>query len=200
MLFPFLTIFIIFILFLAYRYKTTDKKQKDIQASFWERENAANATPPVDLDSLSYITIPLEKFPLGFSDDENIISIENQLRQLSQKRILNLTGITNTEVKERYGVSNLNALTEIGENFDQLTILLKDYASILIESEHLAEAVTVLEFGVGIGTDIRQNYTMLGDCYKALGKTEKIQYLIDQVSAGNLMLAPGIIRYLENLS
>ncbi len=199
MLFPFLTIFLIFVIFLAYRYKTTNKKQKDIQASFWERENAANATPPVDLDNLIYITIPLEKFPLGLSDDENRISIEDQLRQLSQKRILNLTGITNTEVKERYGVSNLNALTEIGENFDQLTILLKDYASILIEAEHLEEAVAVLEFGVGIGTDIRQNYTMLGDCYKALGKPEKIQYLIDTVSAKNLLLAPGIIRYLENL-
>lgn len=199
MLFPFLTVFIIFLLFLAFRYRALNKKQADVQAAFWERENAANATLPVNLNDLDYINIPLEKFPLDLLHDSKNISIVNQLQELSQKRILNLTGITNTELKERYGVSNLSAMSEIGENFDQLTIVLKDFGATLIEEGHLEEAVPVLEFGVGIGTDVRQNYTMLGDCYKALGKTDKIQYLVEQIANSNLLLAPNIIQYLENL-
>ena len=61
----------------------------------------------------------------------------------------------------------------------------------------MADAISVLEFGVAIGTDISQNYNMLGDCYLALGKTDKISYLIEQVESRNLMLAPSILRHLR---
>lgn len=80
-----------------------------------------------------------------------------------------------------------------------MTITLKDYGAALIEQGLLADAISVLEFGVAIGTDISQNYNMLGDCYLALGKTDKISYLIEQVESRNLMLAPSILRHLRGL-
>lgn len=86
-------------------------------------------------------------------------------------------------------------MQSIGEDFDLLTITLKDYGAALIEQGLLADAISVLEFGVAIGTDISQNYNMLGDCYLALGKTDKISYLIEQVESRNLMLAPSILRH-----
>lgn len=87
-------------------------------------------------------------------------------------------------------------MQSIGEDFDLLTITLKDYGAALIEQGLLADAISVLEFGVAIGTDISQNYNMLGDCYLALGKTDKISYLIEQVESRNLLLAPSILRHL----
>ncbi len=88
-------------------------------------------------------------------------------------------------------------MQSIGEDFDLLTITLKDYGAAPIEQGLLADAISVLEFGVAIGTDISQNYNMLGDCYLALGKTDKISYLIEQVESRNLMLAPSILRHLR---
>lgn len=199
MLFPFLTVFIIFITVLAIIYRRNAKKQTDVQNAFWEREYAANAVSPVDLNSIQYITIPLEKFPLGFSSKEEILSMEDELLALSKKRLLNLTGKTNTELKELYGVPNLEEMTSIGENFDRLTILLKKYAEALIEEERLTDAVSVLEFGVAVKTDISQHYILLGECYLKLGKRTKIEYLIEQVRHTNLLLAPSIIRQLEAL-
>jgi len=102
-------------------------------------------------------------------------------------------------LKEAYGVANLTTMQSIGEDFDLLTITLKDYGAALIEQGLLADAISVLEFGVAIGTDISQNYNMLGDCYLALGKTDKISYLIEQVESRNLMLAPSILRHLREL-
>ena len=199
MLFPFLTIFMVIIIFLAIRYRTNEKHQQEIQDDFWSQEAMANASPPVDLTSLKYITIPLDKFPLGFSTEEKVLSMETQLVELSNKPLLNLTGKTNTELKLTYGVSNLEKMMEIGEDFDTLTILLKDYAGALLEHKMIAEAITVLEFGAGIGTDISQHYLMLGECYKTLGKTDKIQLLIEKIYQSNFLLAPSIIRQLNTL-
>ncbi len=199
MLFPFLTVFIIFLVLLAIRYNQTKKKQAEIQDSFWEAEARANAAPPANLDDLQYITIPLEKFPLGFSKEEKILAIEDKLTVLSQKRLLNLTGMTNTELKTIYGVSNFNAVSEMGEDFDSLTVLLKEYAETLIEAQLIGEAIQVLEYGVGIGTDISRHYIMLGECYQVLHKTEKLEYLIEQVSSSSLLLAPSICRQLTQL-
>ena len=77
MLFPFLTIFMIIIIFLAIRYRSNKRHQQEIQDDFWSKEAAANATPSVDLSNLKYITIPLDKFPLGFSQEEKILSLES---------------------------------------------------------------------------------------------------------------------------
>lgn len=199
MLFPFLTIFMIIIIFLAIRYRSNEKHLQEIQDDFWSQEATANATPPANLNNLNYITIPLDTFPLNFSHEENILSMEAQLRELSTKPMLNLTGKTNTELKLTYGVSNLEKMIEIGENFDTLTILLKDYAKALLDHKMIAEAITVLEFGAGIGTDISQHYIMLGECYKSLDKTDKIAHLMEKISRSNLLLGPSIIRQLNAL-
>lgn len=199
MLFPFFTIFLIFVVWLAVRYRSGDRKSQQLQEDFWENEAKANSAPAIDLDSIHYISIPLEKFPLGLCPEDEILQMESRLKELSEKRILNLTGKTNTELKATYGVKNLPAIMEIGENFDQLTVLLKDYASALIQRKHISEAVSVLEFGVGIGTDISQHYIMLGQCYHQLGKSDKIDYLIEQVNTRDLLLGPSIVRQLESM-
>lgn len=199
MSFPFLAAFLGFGVFLAIRYKSLNRKQELDTQAFWEREAAANATPSADLDNIKYITIPLDKFPLGFSKDAGICALEETLKELSHKRLLNLTGKTNTDLKELYGVANLTTMQAIGEDFDLLTITLKDYGAALIQQGKLADAISVLEFGVAIGTDISQNYILLGDCYFTFGKTDKIRYLMDQVSSKNMMLGTSILHHLQQL-
>lgn len=199
MLFPCLTLFLIFVVWLAIRYRSSRQKIQTYQEDFWEHEAMANATPPINLDDLKYITIPLEKFPLGLHPEEEFLQIEQQLRDLSHERILNLTGKTNTELKTLYGVSNLSAVIEMGDHYDTLTLLLKEYASALLKKEYVTEAVVLLEFGVSIGTDVSQNYILLGQCYHRLGKFSKIDILMEQVRARNLMLGPSILRQLSDM-
>ncbi|MBR1571421.1 MAG: hypothetical protein IJ655_01625 [Lachnospiraceae bacterium] len=199
MAFPFLALFLGFVIFLAIRYRQTDAHVQKMQDDFWEREANANASPKINLDNLTYITIPLDKFPLGFSEDPNIQEMEHKLHELSSHRMLNLTGKTNTELKETYGVANLDTVAAYGDDYDKLTVLLKDYATALINNDMLNEAVAVLEFGVGIKTDVSQNYILLGDCYKSLGKISKISYLKDHVENLNLVLGPSIINHLNEL-
>ena len=199
MLFPFLTIFIAFLLFLAFRYRKISKTSEEQQAAFWKRELQANATPAQDITDLPYLTIPLTKFPLDFSEDSVVLDIERQLQELSEQKILNLNGVTNTELKVRYGVPNLNTMTEIGERYNQLTLLLMDYADALLEADRRIDAITVLEYGVVIKSDISRNYTLLADCYMQQEQPQRVQYLRDQVNAMDLPLKSAILRHLDGL-
>lgn len=199
MLFPFLTIFIAFLLFLAFRYRKISKTSEEQQAAFWKRELQANATPAQDITDLPYLTIPLTKFPLDFSEDSVVLDIERQLQELSEQKILNLNGVTNTELKVRYGVPNLNTMTEIGERYNQLTLLLMDYADALLEADRRIDAITVLEYGVVIKSDISRNYTLLADCYMQQEQPQRVQYLRDQVNAMDLPLKSAILRRLDGL-
>jgi hypothetical protein len=199
MAFPFLTIFLVFLICLAIRYKKVNQDQQNMQEDFWKREAAANTVPPVDLDHLTYITIPLDRFPIGQFPDDDIAALEQQLQQLAGQRILNVTGQTNTQLKETYGVSNLEKIQLYGENFDRLTLVLKDYGEALIQKECIPEAVRVLEFGVAIKTDVSQDYLLLGQCYRRMGRRDKICDLMDQVSALSLVLSPSILRHLQDM-
>ncbi len=195
--FPFLTIFLIFIVWLAIKIKQSKAKHTKDMDDFWMAEMQANATPAKDIKGLSYITIPIEKFPLDFSTDEETMDIESRLKELSTHPLLNLTGKTNTEIKAAYGVPNFETMCQISEDYDEATLLLDKYAAKLEEAGRINDAMAVLEFAVGTKTDIKTSYTRLGKCYKSLDKEEKLAYLIKQVEESNLLLKNTIIKELS---
>ena len=77
MAFPFLGLFIIFLSVAAYYRKRATAQQKKVTEDFWSREDQANQIRRKDISNLPYITIPLEKFPIGISDDEELTDSEN---------------------------------------------------------------------------------------------------------------------------
>lgn len=196
---PFFTLFMIFIVVLWARHKMIDKQTEEVEKNFWDKERDANATPAVDISSLQFIKVPLDRFPLHSTDNPEINSIEDKIVELSTHRLLNLTGKTNTELKATYGVPNFEEMTKIGEDFDALTILLNDYAQKLINAEMLTETISVLEFAVAIKTDTAKTYKMLADCYSQKGNTQKLEILRDQVDKSNLVLKPAILEHIDKL-
>ena len=164
MLFPILGIVLVGMIALALRYRYLNKKMDNDNESFYERERKANATPKKDISNITYIKVPLEKFPIGQIEDEDIKVIEDKLVALSEKDILNLVGKTNTDLKEEYGVPNFDKMQEVGENFNELTVTLVEYGNELMLRNMLDEAIGVLEYGIAIKTDVSKNYTLLGDC------------------------------------
>ena len=99
MAFPFLGLFIIFLSVAAYYRKRATAQQKKVTEDFWSREDQANQIRRKDISNLPYITIPLEKFPIGISDDEELTDYENDLKTLASRKILNLSHQSNTDLK-----------------------------------------------------------------------------------------------------
>ena len=149
--------FILFLAYYAYRRKQIDKVNTQKESDFWQRENDANSTRKQDITNLDYIQIPVDTFPVGAYPNEGYEETEQQLLALSEQKILNLTGISNTDLKLQYGVSNLAILSDCDERFTTLVRLLTDYAKGLAEHAHIDDAIRVLEFGVSIKSDVTEN-------------------------------------------
>lgn len=199
MLFPILGIVLVGMIALALRYRYLNKKMDNVNEAFYERERKANATPKKDISNLTYIKVPLEKFPIGQIEDEEIKVIEDKLIALSEKDILNLVGKTNTDLKEEYGVPNFDKMQEVGENFNELTVTLVEYGNELMLRNMLDEAISVLEYGIAIKTDVSKNYTLLGDCYKQKNQLRKIKVLREQAERYDGIMRESIIRHLDEL-
>ena len=199
MAFPFLGLFIIFLSVAAYYRKRATAQQKKVTEDFWSREDQANHIRRKDISNLPYITIPLEKFPIGISDDEELTDYENDLKTLASRKILNLSHQSNTGLKLAYGPANLPALSEYDQNYTTLLRNLVAYADCLIKNGFKSEAVPVLEFGISIDSDIRANYTLLAELYKEQGKTAKIQELIDKAASLDSMMRSAILEQLHTL-
>ncbi|MBQ5431500.1 MAG: hypothetical protein IIU28_07610 [Lachnospiraceae bacterium] len=196
-MYPSLIIILTLCVLLAIRLAKIRKHQSETENAFWNREKQADTAVDRDLNSLTYITIPLDKFPLHFSEDEAVIMIEEALEEIATHRLLNLNGKTNTDLKIEYGPGNLDTVQQMGDDFSQMTILLCDYAKCLMEVERYHDALTVLSFGASVRSDISTNYMLMGDCYQALHQERKIPAVIEQVKSLHLLLEHKILDYLE---
>lgn len=195
--FPFLTCVLIFIVILFLTRQKSTRLEQERNDNYLNKEILANGTRKQNISALNYITIPLETFPLNIEKDDTLLSFEAILNELTDKRILNLTGISNTDLKMQYGLANLEALSEYDSNFTTLARTIVDYATRLIELNHIPEAITVLNFGIECQSDIYSNYNLLATLYLQQDQTDKIPHLIEVAKGLNSLRKASI---LENLA
>ena len=174
-MFPFLAIFITFCLILTYHIRKNDADQQKIQDEFWEKERLANAVRKKDISKLDYITIPFEKLLVKLDT-----STEKKLYEFANKPMLNLTGISNTDLKLAYGTANINILSEYDTNFSDFVSLLPDYVDELLEAGYADSAELLLEFAIGCNADSRKIYEQLATIYKNQNQSDKLQMLFEQ--------------------
>lgn len=198
--FPFFGCFIIFILWFNYERKKHEKIEQKRDDDFWQREHDANFTRRKNLDAIEYIKIPYDSFPMEkYTDSETISQSESILLDLKDKRILNLTGKTATDLKLEYGASNLSTLTEYDENYILLVRTLQQYAEALCTLGYTDDALPVLEYAINIGSDIKATYMLLADIYYERGLHDKISELIVYAEKLNSLMKQPIINALNDL-
>ena len=178
MIFPILTSVVIFIIWLAYEISKSNKIEKAPVQAFWEKEQRANNTKKQPLDDLEYITIPFESLPMDIlPDDEQVAEYKDTLRVLSESPIVNLTGISNTDLKLKYGAPNLDILMRYDQNYTILARTLNQWAAYLYKNGYVKEARVVLEFAISTRTDISGSYKLICEIYKEENTPEKIREL-----------------------
>ena len=170
---PFLLIFIVFCLVLTYYIKKNDAAQEKVMSDYWEKELKSNAVRKKDISKLNYITIPLEKIPQKLDT-----SAENTLFSFANKPMLNLSGISNTDLKLEYGTANLEILSEYDVNFTDMLAILPVYTQELLDAGELSTARMLLEFAIDCNADSRIIYQQLSTIYTQANEPDKIVWLL----------------------
>ena len=110
-----LILFILFIAVITFAIKRADSAQTKVTEEFWEKERKANSTLREDTTGLCYITIPEKFFPLN----------NDKINDLRDKTLVNLTGMTNTDLMLKYGILNFKKLSEYDDNFTKFVSMLE---------------------------------------------------------------------------
>ena len=198
MFMPVLASCFILIIAIAVAGKKGESGMKKKLEEFQERERAANEVRRQPLDDLEYLVIPDEFYDLP-ADEASGEALEARriLDNLKSEKIVNLTGLTNTDLKLRYGVANLPDLMRFDQNYTSLVRALQMYASYLAGAGHESDAVKLLEYAVKSKSDVSASYSLLGDLDVKSGQSSKIDGLISAAGELNSPMSATIIRKLE---
>jgi hypothetical protein len=147
--------------------RRTSRKFEEKEQNFWEKEREANNVRKKSLDTLEYIHIPYDLLPFGTAEENpTLAAAEDELMALKDEKIVNFTGITNTDLKLEYGTANITALTQFDQNYTALVVSLQKWGEALYNAGRFEDACKVLEFAVKTRTDISSTYRLLIDMYK----------------------------------
>ena len=192
-------IVIIFVLWLNYEIRKNNRLSQKSSEEFWEKETKANMSRKTDISNLDYIRIPYEKLPLNDTPDDTINSYRDTILSQSDKKILNLSGFSNTELKLKYGAANLSKLSEYDNNFTVLVATLHKWGERLYQQGYHNEALAVLEAAVDCKSDVRKTYELLAQIYMAHGSPDKIDNLIDAINRINIAGKENLVLKLNNI-
>ena len=165
---------------------------------YFDRENEANNTRKQPLDDLEYINLPSELIDSIDSDDLTIKELVSDIEDIIKEPIVNFTGVSNTDLKLKYGPANLPYLQRCDFNYTQLVTHLYNLAKRLYEKDRKDISLTILEYAISIKADISKIYYLAADIYKENNTSEKIANLISAAESLDSAMKNSIIKTLKN--
>ena len=196
--FTFFSLFVIFALWTIYEIHKSKSQQQRKNDEFWEKERAANDVRRKPVNNLPYIIITNEIIPDITTDDNQILTLINQLSAMKELKILNLSGKTNTDLKMEYGPANLPFLTECDNNFINFCRVTNALGKTLADNNYISEAIQIYEFAIWSGSDVSSSYSELANLYLQTNRREDIKKLITQAETLDSLLKESIISKLND--
>ena len=208
MKFPFFASFVLFILVLQHNMRRGRKTTQQQEEEYWKHEIDANNVRKQSIEDLDYISFHAEPFYpltlLGVEICGEFLTAHSQAKDylsrflyLENQKIVNLSHFTNTDLKYKYGVANLNLLTEYDSNFSELITLLQNYAELYLESDYEDQALTILEYAISIGSDISKTYLSCAEIYHKNSQYKKIEWLKKEAEKISTSRKDSIVRKLQ---
>lgn len=181
-----ISLLIIFVLWLNYEIAKNNKLSNKSKDEFWKKEAQANQTRKADISDLDYISVPIDRLPLELNTDPTINSYRDTILSLSNKKILDLNNFSNTDLKLKYGASNITPLSEYDNNYIVLVSTLNRWGERLYTNGYYQEALAVLEVALDCNTNIHKTFELLAKIYISQGSILKIDQLIDRIKAASI--------------
>lgn len=168
---------IIFVILLKYKLRIAERQEQAMEDNLRQLEQRASLPIKRSLNTLPKIEISLSDLPFQENAVSEIKSCQDTIRELSSQTICNLTGISNTDLKLKYGAGNLDEILEYEQNYLLLIKTLSNWGTQLYEQHNCKDAETVLNYAVSCQSDIRQTYITLTRIYLEQNNLDKVHNL-----------------------
>ena len=199
---PLFASLILFCIWLAFSISRSRKTGQRTERDFWEKEALADRTRKQPLDGLAYIEVPYDMLPFSLMPDDPALAAavadcHRIINGFHEKKAVNLTGISNTDLKLTYGAPNIALLTEYDENYTLLVRTMQKWADLLLKAGFKQGAVSIMEFCIETRTDISATYRILADIYREQGAYDNIEKLREAADSLTSIMRQPILRLLD---
>ncbi|MBQ8326874.1 MAG: hypothetical protein IJX86_07350 [Lachnospiraceae bacterium] len=189
----------LFFLWIKFVIGRNSRKAEQNHANYWERERKANEVRKQPLDNLAFLEIPFDLLPFGVLTDSDTQNDEAFIRTFTDKKVLNLTGVSNTDLKLKYGAANLPLLSQYDQNYTLLVRTLNTWAERLFKENYKNQAGVILEYLVQTGADTSITYLLLTKVYLDRKDYESVERLRLLVAESSFTLKNSILREMNLL-
>ncbi len=196
-----LIFFILFIIWVNVKTKRGTENNSKWDTAYWEKERKANFVRRKDISDLDYITISEEELPFSDTAEGEEKYRQDEVRRILSCKSLNLSGMSNADIKLKYGTANFPELSMYDQNYILLIRNLGLWGSYLHKNcdGQDSRAKIILERAVSLGSDIKDTYVSLTEIYLAEHHPEKVQELIRHVEDSDFDLKISLLRTLHEL-
>lgn len=196
-----LIFFILFIIWVNVKTKRGTENNSKWDTAYWEKERKANFVRRKDISDLDYITISEEELPFSDTAEGEEKYRQDGVRRTLSCKSLNLSGMSNADIKLKYGTANFPELSMYDQNYILLIRNLGLWGSYLHKNceGQDSRAKIILERAVSLGSDIKDTYVSLTEIYLAEHHPEKVQELIRHVEDSDFDLKTSLLRTLHEL-
>ena len=197
--FPIFTSIILLVVILQINLRRIEKRDAKEEKKYWDRERAASIAPRKDISGLNYIKMP-EELPLDFPiEAKKAEELRTRLINLSRQKIINLYGMSNTDIRLSYGALNFETLSMADTRYLIFIRTLSELSEVYYEHGFIDEARTILEYAMSIGSDVRNTYVLLAKIYKAAGEHDKVADLKQKAEAIKTLSRDGVVAALNEM-
>ena len=197
----FLILFILFIIWLNVKTKRGQNNISKWDTDYWKKERESNFVRRKDISNLDYIVISENDLPFSDTAEGEEKERQEQVRRVLSNKILNLSGMSNADIKLTYGTANFPELSMYDQNYLLLLRNLGLWGSYLHRkcSGQDDRAKQILELAISLGSDIRDTYISLAEIYLDNHQPEKVKELIRQIEESDFDLKKSLLQSLHAL-
>ncbi len=190
--------FTVFGFWLTYQLRKSRNLNEKAKQDFWEEETLANSVRKKQLEASDFVLFPFEKLPSeeSFAPDPVPESLP-LLLGLSDKKMVNLNGISNTEVKKRYGAANIAILSEYDANYECFAKNIYLLCQHLYDIGRKEEALMLSEETILTGTDSLSHYKLLIRMYRESANSGGLIWLRERAEILRSLTKNAILRALD---
>lgn len=190
---------IILIVLINYEIRRHASTPKESVQAFLKKELEANTTRKKDISGLPYRIASTDPLPdiRNIPDPEGeILAAYNELQEQNGKQLLNLSCVSNTDLKLTYGAANFPVLSACDENFTQFVRGLQKLGKLLSDAGATSAAIQTLEYAVHLDTDLVSSYRLLASLYRKTKNSEALTLLAQKAESLPDELRTSVLPYI----
>ncbi len=163
--------------------RRSNARSKKANDEFWKRERDSYKAPSRPTDNLEYVRFP-DDLPIHIStDNPQIKEYQETLANVTKGKVLNLSGISNTEIRMSFGKDNMEELSLADQRYTTMCRTLDSLSVAYMDLGFKDEARSLLEFALSAGCDISSCWIRLGQYYMEKEDASALSSLIEKAEA-----------------